>query len=223
MRKIAIRTAQLKENKSVLTQVKGDVKLTRPIKIPAYQTISVSGMTNVTAHSKRVNVVTEPGSNNDYTIPCYSYMKPGSQRANVLLRNLTSNPIELNKGSVVARVQAANAVPPMLRMRYVASKGKAKRDTRKSAFGRGNARSNQNDSNNKEKTDNTMEEPSKERIKKLFSKVDLSGAEDWSEDNKQKLRSLFIKYHGIFTLEDLELGRTNIVKHKIVLEDLKPF
>ena len=68
-----------------------------------------------------------------------------------------------------------------------------------------------------------MKEPSKERIEKLFSKVDLSGAEDWSEENKQKLRSLFIKYHGIFALEDLELGKTNIVKHKIVLEDPKPF
>ena len=222
-RKIAIRTAQLKENKSVLTQVKGDVKLTRPIKIPAYQTISVSGMTNVTAHSKRVNIVTEPGSNNDYTVPCYSYMKPGSRRANVLLRNLTSNPVELNKGSVVARVQAANAVPPMLRTRYVASEGEAKRNTRKSAFGRGNARSNRNDSNNTEKTNDTMKEPSKERIEKLFSKVDLSGAEDWSEENRQKLRMLFIKYHGIFALEDLELGKTNIVKHKIVLEDPKPF
>ena len=75
----------------------------------------------------------------------------------------------------------------------------------------------------RKKTDNTMKESSKERIEKLFSKVDLSGAEDWSEDNKQKLRSLFIKYHGIFALEDLELGRTNIVKHKIVLEDPKPF
>ena len=108
-------------------------------------------MTNVTAHSKRVNVVTEPGSKNDYTVPCYSYMKPGSRRANVLLRNLTSNPIELNKGSVVARVQAANAVPPMRQTRYVASEGEAKLNTRKSTFGRGNARSNKNDSNNKEK------------------------------------------------------------------------
>ena len=57
----------------------------------------------------------------------------------------------------------------------------------------------------------------------MFSKIDLSGADSWSEENRLKLRSLFVKYHNFFALEDLELGRTSLVKHKIVLEDPKPF
>ena len=225
-RKIAIRTAQLKENKSILAQVKGDVKLTRPTKIPAYQTITVSGMTNVTAHSKRVNVVTEPGDKNQYTVPCYSYMRPGSRRANVVLQNLTGKTIELKRGLVVAQIQAANKVPPMLRTRETASECASGKPRKGSAFERGPPRhkqSNRNDSNNINEKIASSDEPSKERIEKLFSKVDLSGADDWSEENRRKLHSLFIKYHGIFALEDLELGRTNIVKHKIVLEDPKPF
>ena len=225
-RKIAIRTAQIKEKKSILAQVKGDVKLTRPVKIPAYQTISVSGMTNVTAHSKRVNVVTEPGDGNQYTVPCYSYMRPGSRRANVVLRNLTGKSIELKRGLVVAQIQAANKVPPMLQTRETASERATRNPRTKSAFERVSPRhnqNNQNDSNNTNEKGVSTDEPSSERIEKLFSKIDLSGADDWSEESRSKLRSLFVKYHGIFALEDLELGRTNIVKHKIVLEDPKPF
>ena len=164
-RKIAIRTAQLKDNKTVLDQVKGDIKLTLPIKIPPYQTITISGMTNVTAHTKCVNIVTEPGENNNYTVPCFSHMRPSSKRASIALQNLTSKSIELKKGTVVAQVQAANAIPPML------------------------VNKNDNTNNNADDLDTNLK-PTKERIEKLLSKVDLSGADEWSEDNKQKLRSL---------------------------------
>ena len=84
-RKIAIKTAQLKENKTVLDKVNGDVKLTRTIKIPPYQTVTTSGITSVTEHVKRVNIVTEPRDQDKYTVPCYSYMKPGSRRASVVM------------------------------------------------------------------------------------------------------------------------------------------
>ena len=106
--------------------------------------------------------------------------------------------IEIKKGTVVATVQAANIIPPML-----AAKS--------------------SNTNNNADDDNTNKTPTPERIEKLFSKTDLSGADSWSEENRLKLRSLFVKYHNIFALEDLELGRTSLVKHKIVLEDPKPF
>ena len=51
-RKVAIKQLHMKENKDVLDQVKGDVKLTRKIVIPPLETISVSGMTNINKHSK---------------------------------------------------------------------------------------------------------------------------------------------------------------------------
>ena len=52
--KIALKTAQLKENKDVLDKVSGQVKLTRNVTIPALDTVNVSGVTHVNAHSKRV-------------------------------------------------------------------------------------------------------------------------------------------------------------------------
>ena len=79
-RKVVVKQLQVKENKNVLDQVKGDVKLTRKIVIPPLETISVSGMTNINKHSKRVNIITEPREDGDlFTVPCYSYMRPGSK------------------------------------------------------------------------------------------------------------------------------------------------
>ena len=196
-RKVVIKQLHLKENKDVLDQVKGDVKLTRKIVIPPLETISVSGMTNINKHSKRVNIITEPREDEDlFTVPCYSYMRPGSKRATVTLRNLSEKPQTLKKGTVIACVQAANLIPPKLAPREM------------------------NTNNN---NDTTPIEPMTERIEKLFSKLNLSGADHWEETDQLELKRIFTKYHHIFTLEDLELGRTDMVKHVICLDDPIPF
>ena len=192
-RKVVMKQLHLKENKDVLDQVKGDVKLTRKIMIPPLETINVSSMTNINKHSKRVNIITEPREDEDlFTVPCYSYMRPGSKRASVTLRNLSEKPQTLQKGTVVACVQAANLIPPKL----------APRET--------------NTNNN---NDNASPKPSPERIKKLFSKLNLSGADEWEETDRLELKKIFTNYHHIFALEDIELGKTDMVKHVIRLND----
>ena len=98
-RKVVVKQLQVKENKNVLDQVKGDVKLTRKIVIPPLETISVSRMTNINKHSKHVNIITEPREDGDlFTVPCYSYMRPGSKRATVTLRNLSEKAANLVEG-----------------------------------------------------------------------------------------------------------------------------
>ena len=196
-RKVVVKQLHLKENKDILDQIKGDVKLTRKITIPPLETINVSGMTNINKHTKRVNIITEPRKDEDlFTVPCYNYMRPGSKRASVTLRNLSEKTQTLQKGTVVACVQAANLIPPKLAPRVT----------------------NVNNNNDKESQD-----PSPERIEKLFSKLDLSGAEEWEETDRLKLKELFVKFHHIFTLEDMELGKTDMVKHVIRLDDQTPF
>ena len=143
--KVVMKQMQLKENKDVLSQVKGEVKLTRKVVIPPLETISVSGLTNINRHSKRVNVIMEPRENEDeYTVPCYSYMRPESKRASVALRNLSERPQTINKGTVIAQIQAANLSPPKLARRFT---------------------------NTKSNNANQSSEPSPERIEKLFSKL----------------------------------------------------
>ena len=50
--KVIVKQMQLKENQDVLSQVKGEVKLTRKVVIPPLDTINVSGLTNINRHTK---------------------------------------------------------------------------------------------------------------------------------------------------------------------------
>ena len=61
------------------------------------------------------------------------------------------------------------------------------------------------------------------RRKVLFEKLELSGLEPWTKENKEKALNLLAKYHDIFTLEDGEMGCTDAAKHMIKVTDPKPF
>ena len=75
-----MKTAQLKENKDVLDKVTGNVKLTCKVTIPPLEMVTISGVTHINTHSKIVNIVTKPREDIDeYTVPSYSYMRPGSK------------------------------------------------------------------------------------------------------------------------------------------------
>ena len=161
------------------------------------ETITVSGITTINSHTKQVNVITEPRENLDeYMVHSYSYMRPGSKRVSVALRNLSEKVQTFKKGTIVASVKAANLVPPKLAPKYT----------------------NENNSNNNEKPQLTPE-----RINKLFSKLDLEWAENWSPDIQVRLKQVFRDYHHIFILDDLELGQMDMVKHVIRLDNKVPF
>ena len=196
-RKIAMKTAQLQENRDVLDKVSGCVKLTRNVTIPALDTVQIYGITHINAHSKRVNIVTEPREDLDeYTVPSYSYMRPGSKRAGVALLNLSNKPVVLKKGTIVATVKAGNKIPLMLAPKP---------------------------HKEKEPVSDRLPEKTPTRIEKLFSKLDLSGMESWSHKQQQQMRKVFEEYHHLFALEDLELGKTDLVKHVIKLDNPQPF
>ena len=45
----------------------------------------------------------------------------------------------------------------------------------------------------------------------------------WSSEEQQKDKNLIIEYHFLFTLDDLDLRCTSVVKHSIKLTDITPF
>ena len=78
--KIAIKSVHMKENKDVLDQVKGNVKLGRQVTIKPYDSVEVSGVTHIGIHTKRLNVMTKGCEDyHEYTLPSYSCMRPGSK------------------------------------------------------------------------------------------------------------------------------------------------
>ena len=62
-----------------------------------------------------------------------------------------------------------------------------------------------------------------ERRKILFKKLELSGLESWTEENKERALNLLAEYHDIFAFEDGEMGYTEAAEHKIKVTDEKPF
>ena len=57
----------------------------------------------------------------------------------------------------------------------------------------------------------------------LLDKIDLSGTTQWSQEQREQVRQLFIEFGSLFALESLDLGKTSIVKHKTRLDDYTPF
>ena len=63
--------------------------------------------------------------------------------------------------------------------------------------------------------------PEKEKL--LFDKIDLSGADSWDPKLVEEAKQLFHEYAHIFALENLDMGHTSMVKHKIRLDNYTPF
>ena len=57
----------------------------------------------------------------------------------------------------------------------------------------------------------------------MFSKLHLSGCDNWTEEQQRKVRECIIKHNHIFAVDDLELGKTDLVKHVIKLDNYVPF
>ena len=57
----------------------------------------------------------------------------------------------------------------------------------------------------------------------ILKLIDLSGLEKWSEDDKNAAIKMIKRNANIFSKNDLDMGRTNLVKHHIELTDPIPF
>ena len=143
-----------------LGKIKGKVKLTKKVVIPPFATMHVSGITKIQGHTQNINVMTEVPDNwareGFLPMPTYSQLKTGSRRVDVILKNISCVPKTIKARSVIGVVTAANIVPPML----------AKSMTIE------------------QETKNLAAAEIEERLKVLLSKVDLSGSETWSEEDK---------------------------------------
>ena len=57
----------------------------------------------------------------------------------------------------------------------------------------------------------------------VLDKLDLTGLEDWSPELQQQAKDMLTRFAPIFSKHDLDMGRTNLVKHNIILNDPLPF
>ena len=77
---------------------------------------------------------------------------------------------------------------------------------------------------------NQSPEPKRQKVEELVKRgklvvkqIDLSSIQNWNESLQQQVRELLMKFQDIFALNDLELGKMNLVKHHIPLTNPVPF
>ena len=64
---------------------------------------------------------------------------------------------------------------------------------------------------------------SPEQMKILFEQVKLEeGTADWTEEQRNRVKSVIEQYSFLFAMNSLDLGRMDLVKHHIELKDYTP-
>ena len=223
-RQIQARQVQL-ENREVLNKIEGTVKLTRKVKLKPGGSLKLSGKGNYSLNSKQVNVIVEPTEEEDgqYTIPSYSFLKSNSKRVSVGLRNMSCRTVTLHKGTVIAWLSPANVIPQMLAPKLE----EVKLASCQLELGPLNDLKNDKlelESQLTQVTDyDNLDQKTRDCVDKLFSKLDLSGCEEWTSEQQQSVRNCITKHHEIFAVEDHKLGGTDLVKHVIKLDNYVPF
>ena len=212
-RHIQARRVQL-ENSTQLDKITGKVRLTKNMKLKPNQSLKVKARSSNPLNTKRVNVIIEPTDDEEgsYTIPAYTYLKSNSRSVHVGLCNMSCHTVTLHKGIVVAELSPTNAIPKMLAPKLVSCQLEFAK--------------NQGPKSNKlEFVDSTnlQQKLTPEQRDKLFSKLNLTGYDDWTQDQCNAMDDVIECYHHIFAVEDLELGRTDLVKHEIKLTNYVPF
>ena len=237
-----------------LEEINGTVHLTHNLSLGPFKTATISGLlkgpVKDSAYYKRVNVSVEPMSNhlNDDSkycaIPGYTFLKPGSHRIHVMMKNLTAQKITINQGAKVATMGAANIVPHMLapqelqtekpevevenNMKLLMKSASMIEDSRGVSI-KGDVCSSSVElphrrgsiTNEKPELDRT---PLKgEQLEKLYELTKLAeGTVHWTDKQHEDAKKLIEEYSFLFAMGSLDLGCTNLVKHHIELTDYTP-
>ena len=99
-----------------LESLKGKIKLTKAVTIPAKGELQVTGVTTVKGYTKRCHIIVEPYGEKQgkYKVtPVYTDLKPGSSKVKVHMTNDSNKPVQLPTKMVIGVVSAANVVPAL--------------------------------------------------------------------------------------------------------------
>ena len=132
-----------------------------------------------------------------HVLHAYMYLKNGSGKVSLVVRNTSYSHIFLKKGVSVAQVMSASPVPPTeLLPEIEAVLGMEARPEPMSVV---------------------------TRQEKLLEKLNLDGLAHWSPGNAAVVRELVLAYHDIFALEGSELGCTSAIEHERHIKNSESF
>ena len=191
-----------------LESLKSKIMLMKVVTIPAKGELQVTRVTMVRGYTKRCHVIVEPYGEKQgkYKVtPVYTDLKPGSSKVKIHVMNDSNKPVQLPTKMVIGVVSAANVVPAMIAPKNILEEGWDQPP------------------NETPETKNQKAEELAQRGKLVVEPIDLKSIKNWSKSLQQQVNELLIEFQDIFKLSDLELARTNLVKHHIPVTNLMPF
>ena len=181
------------------------------VTIPISQTVVVKGLTMITGHHKYVHMFMEssPKCVSVFILGNTSELKPGKSEVEVVIQNRSEKDMKLKPCTKVGTVITANIVPTT----QVSNEFDMGEQERVSCI-----------LAQVESTDILWETSYWSRDSKdILQKLNLSGMEEWEPQLQQDAQDLLCKFACIFSQNDLDLGKTSIIKHPIKVNDPVPF
>ena len=193
-----------------LRTVQGNVKLAKDLRIPPGSTARGKGTTPVTVHSCRIHVMTGDEELEEgrlwQPVPTYTELKAHSGKVDVILENTSTHPIVVKKGTVVGGVHAANILPALIaQQRPDPTVPLPKEDVEGKP------------------TPIPKRHLSPEQREKFLSQFDLTGLESWEASLAKEASEILCEMENVFSRDELDMGKTELLKHDIVLTDPTPF
>ena len=179
--------------KHQLDGVKGAVCTTQKVTIPPFQTMTVKGNAGVKGHCMKVHVLTEPVLGPQLPAAVVPIATYGE-----LHPGSSQVPICLcNMSARAMEVLAKTMVGQVIPANQVPPVVHPTRTT----------------------TNKNVNTPKGWVLEAL----DLQGLKEWPESEQKQARELLLKWEHLFVQNDLDLGKTALIKHKIRLTDQTPF
>ena len=179
--------------KHQLDGVKGAVCTTQKVTIPPFQTMTLKGNAGVKQHCMKVHVLTEPALGPQLLAAVVSIATYGE-----LHPGSSRVPIYLhNMSSRAMEIPAKTVVGQVMPANQVPPVVHPTRTT--------------------------IETNNKVPKGWVLEALDLQGLKEWPESEQKQARELLLKWEHLFVQNDLDLGKTALIKHKIRLTDQTPF
>ena len=176
-----------------LDGVKGAVHTTQKVTIPPFQTLTLKGNAGIKGHCMKVHVLMEPALTPQLLAAVVPIATYGE-----LHPGSSRVPICLcNMSSHAMEVPAKTVVGQVTPANQVPL---VVHPTRTTA-----------DTTNKSHNGWVLEA------------LDLQGLQDWPESEQEQARELLLKWEHLFAQNNLDLGKTALIKHKIKLTNQTPF
>ena len=176
-----------------LDGIKGAVCTTQKVTIPPFQTMTVKGNAGVKGHCMKVHVLTEPVLSPQLLAAVVPIATYGEQHPGSSRVPICLHNVSARAMEIPVKMVVGQVIPANQVSLVVCLTRTAKEATINPPKGW------------------------------VLEALDLQGLKEWPESEQEQARELLLKWEHLFTCNDLDLGKTALIKHKIRLTNQTPF